>query len=107
MKSLPEILRDAILLLGDDCEKDVVIARGRHLESLDGQALRLLQSEAFQIRLWYDRDDSASNYMGHYKCEARSWLGTQWSSWREHRGWLGGGGFDFDDVLATDWRISS
>lgn len=108
MKTLPEILRDAMLLLtlDEDRESVVVIARGQYLKSLDGQALRLLRSEAFQMRLWYDQGDSADNYMGHYRREARSWLGAQWSIWREHRGWLGGAGFDIDDVLATDWRIS-
>lgn len=104
MKTLPEILHDAMLLLTlnkfDEDRESVVIARGQCLKSLDGQALRLLRSEAFQIRLWYDQDDTAENYMGRYRCEARSWLGTQWSSWRAGR-------FDIDDVLATDWRISS
>ena len=110
MKTLPEILRDAMLLLArdpDDRESVVVIARGQCLKSLDGQALRLLRSEAFQIRLWHDQDDTAENYMGHYRCEARSWLGAQWSSWREHRGLSRSASFDIDDVLATDWRISS
>ena len=106
MKTLPEILRDAMLLLDAvyDAREDVVIARGQQLEAFEGQALRLLRSEAFQIRLWHDQGDSADNYMGCYRCESRSWLGAQWSSWREHRG---GVGFDIDDVLATDWRISS
>lgn len=107
MKTLPEILRDVMLLLALDADREsvVVIVRGQCLKSLDGQALRLLRSEAFQIRLWHDQDDSADNYMGHYRCEARSWLGAQWSSWREQL--PRGAAFDIDDVLATDWRISS
>lgn len=103
MKTLPEILRDALLLLDPaaglrsyDGRKSVVIARGQH-EPLNGR------SEAFQIRLRYEVDMDLSEY----RCEARSWLGEQWASWREHRGWLGGAGFDIRDVLATDWRIAS
>ena len=95
MKTLPEILHDAILLL-DTGREHVVIVRGHH-EPLDGRG------EAFQVRLRRDVDTGLSAY----RCEARSWLGAQWSIWREHRGWLGGGGFDIDDVLATDWRIVS
>lgn len=95
MKTLPEILRDAILLL-DDGREYIVIARGHH-EPLDGR------SSAFQIRLRRDIDMGLTRY----RCEERSWLGEQWSSWREQRGWLGGSSFDISDVLATDWRIIS
>ena len=96
MKTLPEILRDAMLLL-DEGRESVVIARGSQHEPLDGR------SKAFQIRVRCNVD------MGlfQYSCEARSWLGGQWSSWSVHHGWLGGAGFDIRDVLATDWRISS
>lgn len=107
MKSLPEILRDAMLLLDDrDSDReDVVIARGQQLASFDGQALRLLSSKAFQIRLRHDtRDDPDQSQ---YRCESRTWLGAEWSSWSEQCGWLGGAGFDIRDVLATDWRIVS
>lgn len=109
MKTLPEILRDALLLLDLDREREreVVIARGQRLESLNGQALRLLLSDAFQLRLWHDTDDRGYTGLSQYRCEARSWLGEQWSIWREPHGWLGGGGFDIRDVLATDWRIVS
>jgi hypothetical protein len=103
-KTLPEILRDAMLLL-DDGREDIVIARGQQLEALDGQALRLLRSKAFQIRLWHDTRDDPSQ--SQYRCEARTWLGAQWSSWSAQCGWLGGAGFDIHDVLATDWRIAS
>lgn len=94
MKTLPEILRDAMLLLNHGHER-VVIARGHsHThEPLDGR------SEAFQIRL--HRDEAVSEYT----CEVRSWLGDQWSSWRDRRGLLSIGSFDISDVLATDWRI--
>ena len=94
-KTLPEILRDAILLL-DEGRESVVIARGGH-EPLDGR------SSAHQIRLRHEADPPLSAY----KCETRGWLGRQWSSWHERDGWLGGGGFDIADVLASDWRISS
>ena len=93
MKTLPEILRDAMVLL-DDRER-VVIARGQVGQPPDGR------SAAYQLRLRHDVDMGLSAY----RCEARSWLGGQWSDWREHRGWLGNGGFDVDDVLAMDWRI--
>ena len=96
MKTLPEVLRDAIILLDDRARKYVVIERGHH-EPLDGC------SATFQIRLRHDLDMGLSEY----RCETRSWLGGQWSSWGEHRGWLGRGGFDTSDVLATDWRIIS
>ena len=96
MKTLPAILRDAMLLL-DDGRENVVITRGHPPEHLDGR------KEAFQIRLRHDIDMDLSEY----RCEVRSWLGEQWSSWRDQRGWLGGGSFDTSDVLATDWRISS
>lgn len=91
MKTLPEILRDVILLL-DDGHESVVIVRGDNAP-LDGY------SSAFQLKLHHEVDLSA------YRCEARSWLGEQWSIWKEWRGWLGGASFDIDDVLATDWRI--
>lgn len=90
VKTLPEILRDAMLLLADPCIESVVIERGDH-EQLDGR------SSTFQIRLRHEAE----------QCETRSWLGAQWSTWSAHRGWLGGGGFDVSDVLATDWRIVS
>ena len=96
MKTLPKILRDAMLLLAEGREY-VVIARGQQHAPLRPS------SEAFQIRLRHDVDVG----LYEYRYEARSWLGEQWSNWREHRGWLGGAGFDIDDVLATDWRISS
>jgi hypothetical protein len=96
MKTLPEVLRDAMILLDDSARAYVVIERGHH-EPLDGR------SSTFQIRLGHDLDMGLSEY----RCEARSWLGEQWSNWRAHRGWLGGGGFDTSDVLATDWRITS
>lgn len=95
MKTLPEILRDALLLL-DDGRENVVIARGHSHEPLNAR------SEAFQIRLRLDGDMGLSEY----RCEVRSWLGEQWSSWRDQRGWLGGGSFDTSDVLAIDWRIA-
>lgn len=96
MKTLPEILRDAMILLDDHNREYVVIERGHHAP-LDGR------SATYQIRLRHDRDMGLSEY----RCEPRSWLGEQWSSWRERRGWLGGGSFDTSDVLATDWRIIS
>jgi hypothetical protein len=96
VKTLPEVLRDAMLLLLGEGREHVVIARGHDgHEPLDGRG------EAYQMRLRHDVD------LNQYRCEARSWLGEQWSSWREHRGWLGGAGFDIYDVLATDWRIAS
>ena len=95
MKTLPEILRDVMILLDDRAREHVVIARGQQHEPLDGR------SSAYQIRLRHDVDMGLSEY----RCEARSWLGEQWSTWRDQRGWLGGGGFDVSDVLATDWRI--
>ena len=96
MKTLPEILRDVMILLDDRTREYVVIERGHH-EPLDGR------SSAFQIRLWNAVDMGLSED----RCEARSWLGAQWSSWRDYCGWLGGGSFDTSDVLATDWRIVS
>ena len=95
-KSLPEILRDAMLLLDDGCES-VVIARGSH-EPLDGY------SSAYQIRL---RRHVFNERLSEYRGEARSWLGGQWASWGVNHGWLGGAAFDISDVLATDWRITS
>jgi hypothetical protein len=95
MKALPEVLRDALLLLDGGGREHVVIARGHH-EPLDGR------SHAWQIRLRHDRDMGLSEY----RCETRGWLGEQWSSWHERRGWLGGAAFDISDVLATDWRIT-
>jgi len=107
VKTLPEVLHDAMLLLGDDRE-NVVIARGQQHEPLDAR------SEAFQIRLSVATSIVGARRMGdepfsltRYSCEARSWLGEQWAHWRVHRGWLGGASFDLDDVLATDWRIAS
>lgn len=93
MKTLPEILRDAMLLL-EGGREHVVIARGDH-EPIDGR------NDAFKIRLRLDTDMGLSAYRG----ETSGWLGEQWSSWCERRGWLGGAAFDIDDVLATDWRI--
>jgi len=104
MKTLPEILRDAILLL-DEGREHVVIARGHAHEPLDGR------SQAWQIRLrrdpLVDLLDQRNMGLSEYRCETRGWLGEQWSSWHEQRGWLGGGSFDTSDVLATDWRIIS
>lgn len=97
MKTLHEILHDVMILLADPRVEQVVIARGDH-DPLDAR------SAAFQIRL--DHEMIAPGLSG-YACEARAWLGEQWSTWREHRGWLGGRGFDVRDVLATDWRIIS
>jgi len=90
VKTLPDVLHEAMRLI-DDHHESVVIERGQSHEPLDGR------SEAFQLRL--DRGSSQ------YTCEMRSWLGARWSSWREHHGWLGGPGFDIRDVLADDWRI--
>lgn len=98
MKTLPEILHDVMILLADPCVEFVVIARGDH-EPLDGH------SAAFQIRLRYAVD--LLRHRSAYKCEARSWGDGQWATWSERRGWLGAAGFDFHDVLATDWRIIS
>lgn len=95
MKTLPDILRDAMLLL-DDGRDGVVIARG-HEEPLTPRL------SAFQIRLQV----SSSFGFPKYRCQSRSWLGEQWSTWRVHHGWLGGASFDLADVLATDWRIIS
>ena len=92
--TLPEILSQAIRLLGEGRDR-VVIARGDTDEHLNGHC------QVFQMRLRRDSDMGLSAY----RCEARSWLGEQWSSWTERRGWLGGGGFDIDDVLAIDWRL--
>lgn len=96
MKTLPEVIRDAMLLLGGGRES-VVIARGQHGEPLGDR------SSAFQVRI--RRDGAMGVFI--YRCEARCWLGGQWASWREEGHRLGGGSFDIDDVLATDWRISS
>lgn len=96
MKTLPEVLRDAVVLLTEGHDR-VVIARGDQTEPLDGR------SSAFQARIRRDVD----TYVTTYRCETRSWLGEQWSSWTERRGWLGGASFDIADVLATDWRICS
>ncbi len=96
MKTLPEILRDVILLL-DNGREHVVIARG-HNEPSDGR------DQAYQIRL---RREEIVTRVCKYTCEVRSWLGRQWSSWSVHHGWLGGASFAIDDVLATDWRIAS
>jgi len=105
VKTLPEILRDAMLLLElDNDRENVVIARGQQLKAFEGQPLRLLQCEAFQIRLWLERSDSADTDL--YRCEVRAWVGG-WSSWKEHRSWRDGASFDIHDVLATDWRIVS
>ena len=93
MKTLPEVLREAIALL-DTSRARVIIERG-NLEPLDAR------SEAFQICLQKFRYWSEPEY----KSEARSWLGEQWGPWRPYDGWLGGAGFDLRDVLATDWRI--
>jgi hypothetical protein len=98
MKTLPAILRDAIDLLDNDHER-VVIARGEQHEPLDDR------SHAFQMRLRRDVDMDLN--LSTYRCETRSWLGEQWSSWREQGHRLGGGSFDIDAVLATDWRIVS
>lgn len=96
MKGLPEILGDVMTLFVDQRVECVVIARGDY-DPLDDR------SAAFQIRLHHDADMSLSEYL----CEARSWLGAQWSTWHKYRGWLGGWVFDIKDVLAIDWRIIS
>ena len=95
MKTLPEILRDAKILL--DTSDRVVIARGEHTPT-DGRSC------AYRIRL---RHDVEMVGLSAYRCETSGWLGEAWSSWTERRGWLGGASFDIDDVLATDWRIAS
>ena len=92
MTTLPEILRDVQLLLADERREYVVIARG------DGEPLDD-RSSAYQLRVWRE------TMYPKLSCEARSWLGGQWSQWRETHGWLGGCGFDTSDVLAVDWRI--
>ena len=102
MKTLPDILRDAMLLLEDDSygRENVVIARGHAHELLDDR------SRAFQIRLQPD-DVDGYGFVGGFVGETRAWLGAQWSEWRIQQGWLGGIGFDIADVLAADWRIVS
>lgn len=100
MKTLPDILRDAMLLLdtkSDDAKRNVgvLIARG-HQEPLE------VRSQAFQITLFVETLEGARTCIG---SKSRGWLGAQWSSWHEHRGWLGGASFDLADVLAADWRI--
>jgi len=92
VKSLPDILADALILLGD--REHVVIARGDH-EPLDGR------NSAYQIRLRREHNWGLTTYC----CETRGWLGESWSNWCDRRGWLGGAAFDIVDVLATDWRI--
>lgn len=89
--TLIEVLREALLML-DAGREHVVIVRGQAHDPLDAR------SEAFQVRLY--NLSGAPPY-----CETRSWLGAQWSAWRERLGWLGGAAFDSHDVLATDWRI--
>lgn len=96
MKTLPEILRDAMVLL-DEGRDSVVIARGQQHEPLDGS------SAADQVRLRRAVDEGLCVY----RTEERGWLGGRWSNWYERGHRLGGGSFDIDDVLATDWRISS
>lgn len=93
MKALPAILNDVMILLTDPhvARARVTITRGDH-EPLDERC------STFQLRLSLDDERDLL-------CEARSWLGGQWSSWHKNQGWLGGGGFDVRDVLATDWRI--
>jgi hypothetical protein len=93
VKSLPEILRDAVVLL-DGGREYVVIARGDHAP-ID------IRSHAWQIRLRVDRE------LSFYRCETRGWLGEEWSSWSNRCGRFSSAAFDLDDVLATDWRISS
>jgi len=93
MKTLPEILRDALLLLNDVRREHVVIARGHTHDPLDSRSV------VYQMRV--RREEGYPHYSG----ETRSWLGRSWSDWREHIGWLGGPSFDISDVLATDWRI--
>jgi hypothetical protein len=125
MNTLPEILRDVMLLL-DGKREYVVIARGpEQVETLGGRG------SAFQIRFrlgdgpWYadnafraraslgllftedDSEQSKITKETKIRSESRSWLGGEWSKWREHCGWLGGPGFDIGDVIATDWRIIS
>jgi hypothetical protein len=101
MKALPEILRDAIILLNEkrayreryglkDVDQRVVIGRG------DSGPLNGRTYDAFQIRLCLEGPVE-------YKCESRVWEGAQWSKWREY----GGAAFNIRDVLATDWRIVS
>ena len=89
--TLFDIIRHAQVFLNTG-SKYVVIARGQTDDLGPG-------SQAYQIRLHRE---------GPYiLCDARGWLGEQWSDWRDRRGWLGSAGFDIDDVLATDWRILS
>jgi len=101
MKTLTEVLRDALILLGDEARDHVVIARGHQDEPLGPR------SQAFQIRLHRDHDYVWGAARPVHRCETRRWLIEEWSSWSESRGWLGGAGFDIDDVLATDWRVVS
>jgi len=96
MKPLPEILRDALLLLDSDGRESVVIARGQEQPPLDARSV------TYQFRIRLDKDMYPI-----YRCETRGWLGEQWSNWTERGGWLRSGVFDVDDVLATDWRIAS
>jgi hypothetical protein len=94
--TLPEILHEAIRLLDASEDARVVIARGARHELLDGRG------QSYQVRL---RRDTIFTKLFEYRCETRGWLGEQWSSWHERRGWLGGAGFDIADVLATDWCL--
>ena len=103
MKTLSEIVRDAILLLdavnetrGSEAAVCVVIARGHHAP-IDASA------SAYQIRLRRDVDRAGVVF---YRGETRSWLGRQWASWQNRQGWLGNASFDVADLLATDWRIA-
>lgn len=99
MKTLPDILHEVKTLLDTRACDHVVIARGGHEP-------RGPTCDAFQIRIRPDGRDVAL-VLSECRCEVRAWLGEQWSRWREQRGWLGGGGVDISDVLATDWRIVS
>jgi hypothetical protein len=96
--TLIEVLHEVLprLIAG---QEQIVIARGDAHEPLDGG------NQAFQFRLRRNQIDDHYTWHGDPRCETRSWLGGQWSEWRERYGWLGGPGFDIRDVLATDWRI--
>ena len=98
MKGFPEIIRDAMILLDQGVER-VVIARG------DSENPLQARHSAFQFRL--RRVTGLPARLNLCAGESRSWLGEQWSDWRERIGWLGGLGVDLDDVLASDWRIVS
>lgn len=92
--TLPEVLHEVTRLLSEQ-HGSVTIARG-HQAPLDAY------SSSFQLKITAYLEEYGITWT---QCEARSWLGGQWSTWRAHRGWLSNIGFDFHDVLATDWRV--